>query len=689
MAKTKKELQSILFDQMSKYGDDLFFGEELQSIHNRLNNLYSSIVVVGQFSVGKSALLNALLGESLLSARRIESTKVLTRIRYCPTDQAPRLVLQYQNGQSKEVPVEDIADLETYTTFQGTDITDELRFVDVFWPLSILDEQLILIDTPGANSLTSTAFQVTEHALVEASAVMYLFNGQKGIDQTDYDLLSSLIQKQKRIFFVATHVDDLTNDDWLLVQQNVQQKLQEHVQDIHDTKIYPVSSIKALQGKQQKDTALLVESNIGELEADLFAYMEKREYEEATLKSISYDLDLLLHEISNVEAEQQAHNLEVENERQQRLERLIAITKSQYQEVLIQGEKLIKERYRRIESQLNCFDEPLKKLKNEMKTRIQEEFKAFRQQVHQQMSAFLLDVSPIEQAFMNYEKQASKSYSLWEEKVQEMSLDYQSNIIQTMSDEDDAFVDMLESMNTNVDINWNDFKQKLIPLKIKPVDLYLDQGSLGSYKEALDGVQRKYAEVKRSNKQLKQQENELSSYFEKELQNTSLNEQSELHQLGDMPEVEHYIETQRKLLFFKKTVAHYDDSRQRQWKEEVEFIKEKYMRIREGNEEMKVSALQEIRQNIEKLSKAYDQIGEEEDEIRDQLMRSIAETINNNSTQVLQTYRHFEEDVDSEWNLHKQHHLERCEQHLNEVSQVFQDFVLLAEKDHVSKLYVN
>ena len=334
--------------KQTKYADDLFFGEELQLLHERLHSIHSSIVVIGQFSVGKSALLNALLGDELLSTRRIESTKVLTRIRYCAPNQKPSIILQFQDGSSEEISVNDLSELEKYTTFQGTGITDELRFVDVFWPLPFLDEQLMLVDTPGANSLTATAFSTTEEALREASAVIYLFNGQKGIDQTDYQLLKSLIDKQKRIFLVATHVDDLTSDDWTLVERNARQKLDEHVLGLGKTKIYPVSAIKALQGKQQKNDDLYVESQLGALEADLFAYMDKHEYEIATLTSISYDVDVLLNEIAHAEAEQEGLVAEEEQERKQRLERLIAVTRLQYQDVLLQGEKLIKERFRRL-----------------------------------------------------------------------------------------------------------------------------------------------------------------------------------------------------------------------------------------------------------------------------------------------------------------------------------------------------
>lgn len=689
MKSTKKELQRVVAEKLNVYADDLFFGEELQNINERLNSLYSSIVVVGQFSVGKSALLNALLGDELLSTRRIESTKVLTRIRYCAPSQEPSIVLQFQNGISKEIPVNNLADLEQYTTFQGTDITDELRFVDVFWPLSILDEQLILIDTPGANSLTSTAFKITEEALREASAVIYLFNGQKGIDQTDDQLLKSLVEKQKRIFLVATHVDDLTSDDWELVQSSVLKKLGEHVQGLENTKIYPVSSIKALKGKRLENKELFAESNFGVLEADLFDYMDSREYEAATLNSISFDLTMLLNEIANAEEAQQILDSEAAKERKQRLERLIAVTRHQYQEVLLQGEKLLKERFRRLEGQLDCFDEPLNDLKTEMKKRIQGEFREFRKVVLEKMNLILLDVSPLEQAFTLYERQAELSYRIWEERVQTISEQYQENIVETVSAEDEAFVAVLENMNTNVSIRWAEFKQQLIPLKLKSVDLNLEQDSLGSYQEALRSIEDKYKKANKGKIQTQKNNEQAWQSYEWEMQSIHEEEQQALKNLGDMPSVEYRTETERKFLLFKKTIEYQDDSKQKVWKETVRDIKEYYRSQLNHHQEALPSIIHQTQEAERKAAQAYEQVVFEEETVREQFMASIVETLNNNSTHVLQTYRYFEEELDSEWKLHKQHYLERCEQHIDQVGKVFKEFVLQAEENQVKALYVN
>lgn len=689
MTRTKKELQHIFAMKQTKYADDLFFAEDLQLLHERLHSIHSSIVVVGQFSVGKSALLNALLGDELLSTRRIESTKVLTRIRYCAPNQKPSIVLQFQNGSSKEISVNDISDLEKYTTFQGTGITDELSFVDVFWPLPFLDEQLMLVDTPGANSLTATAFSTTEEALRNASAVIYLFNGQKGIDQTDYQLLKSLIDKQKRIFLVATHVDDLTSDDWTLVESNVRYKLDEHVLGLGDSKIYPVSSIKGLQGKKQKNDDLFVESQLGELEADLFKYMDKREYEVATLQSISFDLDVLLHEIAQAEAEQEGLVAEEEQERKQRLERLIAVTRHQYQEVLLHGEKLIKERFRRLERQLDSHEEPFRNFKIFMKKRLQDQFKEFRKVVMSNMKMIALNTSPLVEAINQYERQAEVSYEVWQQKVQSISQDFQTSIIRSISEEDDAFVHMMESMNTNVAISWNDFKQQLVSMQLKSVDLKLEQDTLHNYQDVLNDIKSKYVEIDSQKQQAVKQAKLAYQNYEHTLQNIREDEKNALKRLGNMPTVEYYTETRRKFLFLKETISHRDDSKQQAWKGETTSIKQHYQQLLSRHQATLTSIKRHAQGANQQVNQYLEQTEEEEEALHDQFMASIVETLNNNSKQVLQTYRYFEEELDKEWKLHKQYYLELCEIHSDQVSKVFQDFVLQAEQKQVNTLHVN
>lgn len=236
---------------LEEYQDDFILEGPLLELKDRLLSVESSIAVVGQFSVGKSALLNALLGDEILSTRRIESTKVLTKIKTVQTKEEQKIRLHFKNGDMKDLSIDAVELLESYTTFQGGEVTDDLSLVELYWPVSFLNEHLTLIDTPGANSLTADAFKVTEEALGQAAAIIYLFNGQKGMDQTDNQLLTELLARQKKIFLVATHVDGLTDSDWSLVEQNVYSNLNQ-INEAEEIKLYPISSVLALKGKKKK-----------------------------------------------------------------------------------------------------------------------------------------------------------------------------------------------------------------------------------------------------------------------------------------------------------------------------------------------------------------------------------------------------------------------------------------------------
>ena len=151
-----------------------------------------------------------------------------------------------------------------------------------------------------------------------------------------------------------------------------------------------------------------------------------------------------------------------------------------------------------------------------MKKRIQDEFKEFRKVVMSNMQMIALNTSPLEKAFNQYERQAEASYVVWEESVQGISHDFQTSIIRSMCEEDDAFVQIMVSMNTNVAISWKDFKQQLVSMQLKSVDFKLEQETIGSYQDAWHHIDSKYVEIESQKKQtVKQTELAHQNYGEK------------------------------------------------------------------------------------------------------------------------------------------------------------------------------
>ena len=77
------------------------------------------------------------------------------------------------------------------------------------------------------------------------------------MDQTDLTLLIDLMNRRKKVFIVATHIDGLTDEELTSVLNSVQDKLAQNMDWLESVKIYPVSSTEALQAKQQGNQSLL------------------------------------------------------------------------------------------------------------------------------------------------------------------------------------------------------------------------------------------------------------------------------------------------------------------------------------------------------------------------------------------------------------------------------------------------
>ena len=56
------------------------FSDELENFRQRVSDNFFRIVVIGEFSSGKSTFINALIGRDILSHATKETTAVLTRI---------------------------------------------------------------------------------------------------------------------------------------------------------------------------------------------------------------------------------------------------------------------------------------------------------------------------------------------------------------------------------------------------------------------------------------------------------------------------------------------------------------------------------------------------------------------------------------------------------------------------------
>jgi GTPase Era involved in 16S rRNA processing len=678
------ELRQRISKLLDQYRDDIFFAEDLNALYQRIQSVVSSIVVVGQFSVGKSALLNALLGEALLAERRVESTKVITRIRKCGASADKHIVLSYKDGQTEEIAMTEKADLSHYTTFQGGRETDELRAVDLYWPPAFLDNQLMLVDTPGANSLTENAFVVTEQELNKAAAVLFLFNGQKGLDQVDFALLTDLLKKQKKLFIVATHVDEVTEEDLRLVLDHVKQELKENVAGLEDVNIYPVSSTEALKAKQTKDSVRLKESMLLQLEKALFSYMDNQEYLEAELASISYDLEMLEQAIHEAMEEEHQRAEVQKRENQLRLERLKLLTKREYDDVKEYGFDLLTKR-EQLGSQV--FDYWKKKIDDQNQSYKKGIYHAFRVLKENFVSSVhLRNTAALKSQYHEHGQSIQLIYREMIDQFEQAVHEMHKTMRDMIEKEDYQFVEDLQANKTNVKVHWPDFKQKLPKVKVQAREMDYDDGLFVDYEENKQEIKISFKKKKMKLKKLDKEGNDRISQQKVSLRKLEQKREEEVQRLGRKPSARRITETRGILWWKKEVTVDYDTSAQDKWERDLANVFKNYET--EKRRTLNNYNLEEVKKNQSKLN-IQEEMGRLEKQNRDlddRLMSELIQSIEHQKDKANQYFKLIEQEILDQWKIQKRHASQQFNDHTELVRGQFQAFVEKAMKEALAAI---
>jgi len=199
-----------------------FGSPELKASHAKFAELSKSLesdrnvllVVVGEFSRGKSSLVNALLGIELLRYAKEATTAVNTFIRALPPGYTERFIrVHFLDGRApEELEWKDAATLERWSTELDKSHADARRHVDhieILMAHPLLDQGLVLIDTPGLQSLVAHHESITRNAIAEAHIAIWVQSAQQlGGNATEWSFLSQTIRKNFSKFITVVNMWD-------------------------------------------------------------------------------------------------------------------------------------------------------------------------------------------------------------------------------------------------------------------------------------------------------------------------------------------------------------------------------------------------------------------------------------------------------------------------------------------------
>lgn len=163
------------------------FRSTIATITDRLEDQSLEIAVFGRVSSGKSSLLNAILGESILPVGVTPITAVPTRLRYHPT---PMLSVWYAERLAETM---DVSRLAEFASEKGNPNNQKrvTRMV-VHLPLPRLRESVTLVDTPGLGSLATTGAAETLAYLPSCDLGIVLVDAGSTVTQEDLQTIQAL-----------------------------------------------------------------------------------------------------------------------------------------------------------------------------------------------------------------------------------------------------------------------------------------------------------------------------------------------------------------------------------------------------------------------------------------------------------------------------------------------------------------
>lgn len=166
------------------------------------------LVVLGEFNHGKSTFVNALLGADILPVGITPTTASINHVVYAPQPTA-RVVLT--SGESK--PLEPSQIKEWVTVAGGR--ASEVSYVEVGFPSELLQNNVVLVDTPGVNDLNEQRAEVTYGYVPRADAVVFLLDAGQALKDSEREFLRSRVLEaaRDRLIFVLGKMDMLSTDE--------------------------------------------------------------------------------------------------------------------------------------------------------------------------------------------------------------------------------------------------------------------------------------------------------------------------------------------------------------------------------------------------------------------------------------------------------------------------------------------
>ncbi len=216
------------------------------------------IIVLGEFSSGKSSFINALLKEDLLTTSILPETVAITLVSY---GDEKKVQIIYKGHRKYELSDENDMELIKRDA-------KEIERVELYRPLPRLKGSSI-VDTPGLNTIFRDHESTTKEFFHRADTIIWILDATKAGKSREKEYLDYVKEHAGKMVGVVNKIDLVEEDEF----EELREFVEGHFQEFFG-KIFYISSIKTNGLKEKAEQKLKHDEHYGLQALEDFLYKE-------------------------------------------------------------------------------------------------------------------------------------------------------------------------------------------------------------------------------------------------------------------------------------------------------------------------------------------------------------------------------------------------------------------------------
>ncbi|HEY7524207.1 MAG TPA: dynamin family protein [Candidatus Limnocylindrales bacterium] len=271
-AGTRSSSVELLLEELARLSearDRADLAARLEDARRRVARTETIVCVVGEFKQGKSALINALLGEPVCPVDDDLATVAVTMVRYAD---APGATVRRRDADGLVVEAVAPDSLPDWVTERANpDNRRNVELVEVGLPNPFLAQGITLIDTPGVGGLNATHAVATLAFLPLADALIFVTDASAELSGPEMTFLASAREAGRPVIVGFTKID--LYPEWRRIREINEQRL---AASDGDLPIYALSAVLRLDARGVEDDDLVADSGFPPLARDLLGDVSDR-----------------------------------------------------------------------------------------------------------------------------------------------------------------------------------------------------------------------------------------------------------------------------------------------------------------------------------------------------------------------------------------------------------------------------